>query len=134
MKIFKLENTYYCIAGRGFSYEKLKKKVTSKLKMRKNSFSQMYSLKILKDLFEYTQDLKQEYLDFYSEEYEDFLIYLYQKELIDEDAIQSFGLQDDQTLLKLRMDMSNYNASSLIGYDDDNNLEILNEVLKGVNI
>jgi len=131
MRIFKIEEKYYCVLDSKFSYENFKKEIASKLNMREGSFAYFYSLKIIGDLFEYAKDMKQEYVDYYIEEYNDFEEYLYRKKLMEKKDIQYLSINEDQTVLEIRMNLSNYNASSLIEYGDEN-LKVLNTILEEV--
>lgn len=133
MKIISFEEVYYCVVRKNFSLEDFEKEVSQHLGMRKNSFAYCYSLKIFRDFFRYAKDLRQEYQDYYAQEYDDFETYLYQKELLERDDIALFELNQDQTLLKLRPSFNSYNVESIIRYDEEG-IKILNQVLEDINL
>lgn len=133
MKIISFEEVYYCVVRKNFLLEDFEKEVSQHLGMRKNSFAYCYSLKIFRDFFRYAKDLRQEYQDYYAQEYDDFETYLYQKELLERDDIALFELNQDQTLLKLRPSFNSYNVESIIRYDEEG-IKILNQVLEDINL
>lgn len=132
MRIFKLTDQYYCEADNGFTYEELKKKITDILLLRKNSFAELYSKKILQDIFQYAIDLKKEYLTYYQQEYEDFTDYLYKKKLLNRKDIKLLNLSDHQTVLSLDIHLSSYNADSLLNDYEENGIDVLNKALKEI--
>ena len=77
--------------------------------------------------------MRQEYQDYYAQEYGDFETYLYQKELLDRDEIALFELNQNQTLLKLRPSFSSYNVENIVRYDEEG-IKILNQVLGDINL
>lgn len=127
------EDTYYCVARKMFSLEGFERDLCRHLGMRKNSFAYCYSLKIFQDFFRYSKDLRQEYQDYYAQEYDDFETYLYQKELLERDEIALFELNQNQTLLKLRPSFSSYNVENIVRYDEEG-IKILNQVLEDINL
>lgn len=127
------EETYYCVTRKMFSLEDFERELCQHLSMRKNSFAYCYSLKIFRDFFRYSKDLRQEYQDYYAQEYGDFETYLYQKELLERDEIALFELNQNQTLLKLRPSFSSYNVENIIRYDEEG-IKILNQVLEDINL
>ena len=119
MKIISFgEEAYYCVVRKMFSLEGFERELCQHLSMRENSFAYCYSLKIFRDFFRYSKDLKQEYQDYYAQEYGDFETYLYQKELLDRDEIALFELNQNQTLLKLRPSFSSYNVENILIYEN----------------
>lgn len=133
MKIFAFEEVYYCVARKKFSLVNFERELCQHLNMRKNSFAYCYSLKIFRDFFQYFKDLRQEYQDYYAQEYGDFEAYLYQKELLEKDKIALFELKYNQTILKLRPSFSSYNVENIIRYDEEG-IKILNQVLEDINL
>lgn len=127
------EETYYCVTRKMFSLESFERELCRHLSMRKNSFAYCYSLKIFRDFFRYSKDLRQEYQDYYAQEYGDFETYLYQKELLERDEIALFALSQNQTLLKLQPSFSSYNVENIIRYDEEG-IKILNQVLEDINL
>lgn len=129
MKIFNLDGQYYCRTQCGFTLQKLEGLLDSHLKMRKGSFAEHYSKKIFRELFQYARDLKYEYQEYYREEYDDFTVFLYQKELWRHSAIDDLQLSSGETLLHLQNHVSSYNIESLLNYEDSS-LDAINQVLK----
>ena len=78
-------------------------------------------------------NLKKEYMDYYMQEYDNFKIYLYQKELLEKNEIALLMLNDNQTVLKLQPSLNNYNVKSIIE-NDENIVKILNEILEKLNL
>jgi len=133
MRILKLSGEYFCIADYGFIYEELEKRISDALQMQKDSFAEFYTKRIFQAFFQYARDLKKEYLAYYRQEYESFVDYLYKKELLDWAHIKILDLNERQTLLKLNINLTSYNADSLIEYED-NGIDILNQALKEIGL
>ncbi|MBS5787185.1 MAG: hypothetical protein KIC98_04700 [Clostridioides difficile] len=131
MKIIKINEEFYCITDEKFSYEKFNELFHNDIPMRKNSFAFKYTIKILKELFKYSLDLKQDYLKYYYQEYDDFKKYLYHKELLESDIIKNLNIEEWETLLKLRVGLSNYNTTTLLEYEDGI-VDTLNQFLEGI--
>ncbi|MBC3798618.1 hypothetical protein [Acetobacterium tundrae] len=131
MEIIKLQDRYYCVVNEEFTYDQLESRFIEKSKTRKGSFADGYLKKIFKDMFNYAKDLKKEYLEYYSEEYDNFRNFLYQKELLDYYEIESLEIDDKQTLLRLQIDLNNYNMRTLLEYEDDT-FEILNQIMEDI--
>lgn len=131
MKVIKINEDFYCITNEKFSYEELDVKFNKDIPMRKNSFAFKYTIKILKDLFKYSLDLKQDYLEYYYQEYDDFNKYLYHKESLEYDTIKNLDIKGWETLLKLRIDLSNYNTKTLLDYEDGI-VDTLNQFLEEI--
>lgn len=132
MKIIKINEKFYCITDEKFSYEKFNDLLYNNIPMKKNSFAFNSTIKILEELFKYSLDLKQDYLKYYYQEYDDFEIYLYHKELLEDNIIKSLNIKGCETLLKLRVDLSNYNTRTLLEYEEDV-VDTLNQFLEGIN-
>ena len=133
MKIILVGERCYCTAKEDFSLNKLKEEIKQHLKMKRNSFAYNYSIKIFIECFRYAKDLKKEYIDYYMQEYDNFKIYLYQKELLEKNEIALLMLNDNQTVLKLQPSLNNYNVKSIIE-NDENRVKILNEILEKLNL
>lgn len=131
MKIEKFNEKFYFIVNIETSYEQLEFKLLKKSAIKKDSFAYIYVKKIYKDIFTNAIDLKNEYLEFYSKEYDDFEIFLYQKELLEHNEITKLQITDTTTLLKLQMDLNNYNISNLLEYEDGM-IEYINEILEDI--
>lgn len=129
MKLLKSGESYFCVVSREYSYSNLRKKFLIKCKVRDDSFAYSYMDKIFSGLFLNAINLKEEYVNYYKEEYEDFALFLYQKELLEIDEITSFHLDDQHVLLKLQTDLNGYNLRNLIQYDDDI-IECINKMLE----
>lgn len=133
MKIFIRKEDYYCKVYETYSVESFKKKLDEHLDMRKKSFADQYTKKIVMDFFRYAKDLKKEYLDFYLQEYDDFPNFLFQKELWSWEEIEKLYLEKNQTILRLRPFLCDYNAKNFVEYDDEG-LSILNQMLEEINL
>ena len=77
MKIFIRKEDYYCKVYETYSLEKFRKELYKHLDMRKKSFADQYTKKIVMDFFRYAKDLKKEYLNFYAQEYDNFQNFLF---------------------------------------------------------
>ncbi len=99
--------------------------------MREGSFAAQYTKKILGDLFKYARDLRQEYQDYYAQEYDSFEAFLFHKELWRHAWIDSLALHPDETVLELHIHQSSYNTDSLLDYDETG-LAIINQMLEEV--
>lgn len=133
MRILNLAGQYYCKADDSFVYEELDKRISDALHLRKDSFAEFYSKRIFQAYFQYARDLKKEYLSYYRQEYESFADYLYKKELLDWAHIDILDLSEHQTLLKLNINLTSYNADNLIEYEE-NGIDILNQALKEIGL
>jgi len=133
MRILKLSDKCYCIANDSFVYEELEKRISDGLHLQKDSFAEFYSKRIFQAFFQYAKDLKREYMAYYQQEYENFADYLYKKELLDWEHIKILDLSGCQTLLKLNINLTSYNADNLIEYEEKG-IDILNQALKEIGI
>ena len=135
MKIMRINtsdrNSFYCIATNDYDYTIFVEKIKEQIHAVEDSFAYKYSLKIFTQLFQYADDLRKKYNTYYKFEYDDFKFYLYQKEMLDEDALSELYLDELHTVLKLNPDLSNYNISTLLDYDDDN-MDYINRVLEDI--
>ncbi len=131
MKILSLNNRYYCKVRNGFSLKTLEAYLNRNLEMREGSFAAQYTKKIFRDLFKYARDLRQEYQDYYAQEYDSFEAFLYHKELWRHTCIDSLALCPEETVLELHPHQSNYNIDSLLDYDETG-LAIINQMLEEV--
>ena len=121
----------YLIASKQFEYNEFETKTISATKVRKSSFAELYLIKILKSLFKNTIDLKEEYNQYYSEEYDTWADYLYNKELLDNDEIKLLfsNLDDKKTIYKFDIAMLSYTVESLLQHDE-HILEKINQMIK----
>lgn len=131
MKIIYIRERTYCTAENGFSYDVFNTKLEATLHMRKDSFAERYSQKIFHTLFQSAVDLRQEYLDYYAEEYETFEYFLYQKKLLEKEDIQELALAENQTVLELTPTRYSYNISILLEYEESG-IAILNRMLEDI--
>lgn len=128
VNIVKIKDSYYCCAAKNYSFSEFISEIKKRINAVENSFAYNYSLKIYFQLFRYADDLLQIYNNYYASEYDSFKLYLYQKELLDEDEIESLYIDDEHTILKLNYQLNNYNVDTLFHYDE-NNLELINKAL-----
>ena len=135
MKIIQIKKSFYCIATNTYDYSSFIDIIKEKIHAVEGSFAYYYSLKIISQLFRYADDLRKNYENYYKLEYDDFKDYLYQKEIFDKNMLSLLDVDESHTILKLNLDLNNYNTSTLFDdYDDNNNLELINEILKVVYI
>ena len=133
MKIFIRKEDYYCKVYETYSLERFRKELDKHLDMRKKSFADQYTKKIVMDFFRYAKDLKKEYLNFYAQEYDNFQNFLFQKELWNREETEKLNLNNNQTILLLRPFLCDYNAKNFVDYDDEG-LQILNQMLEEINL
>ena len=129
MKIFTFNNNYYCIASNDYEYSLFIDHIKKIIHAVANSFVYVYSLRLITQLFRYADDLRKHYNAYYFFEYDNFKDYLYQKEMIDEEALSFLYVDEAHTILKLNPTLNSYNILNLFEYDD-NYISLLNEVLE----
>lgn len=135
MKLISRGESCYCVASEEYSIEKLEQELHKRAGVRKDSFAEQYTRKIFMDLFRYAKNLREEYLEFYREEYKNFEEYLYQKELWEKWEIRELQLDETKTVLQLRYNLNNYNAGSIVGYGvEKEGLDMLNRILAEVHL
>lgn len=133
MKIFRLGESYYCIMKKKYNLDKIKELYLKKAKVKKGSFAAEYVVTIFNNVFYNAVDLKKDYNDFYTDEYNSFNDFLYHKKLFSRKDIGNFGIHQDQTLLELNLNRNNYNTKTLFEYED-NFIKVFNEMLEGIDI
>lgn len=133
MELFTVNKKYVCKVRKGFTIQKLEEALGHRLAMRKGSFAERYSLKIFRNLFQYARDLRQEYEEYYGEEYDSFPEFLYQKEFWEARDIEDAALTGEDTILKLQMDDSSYNMDTLLDYDDSI-ISMVTQILEGIDL
>lgn len=133
MRLVGIESDYYLIAPEGVEMNRIIKVVYDNTGMRKNSFADLQVQKIFSDLLYCAVDLKYNYKRYYIEEYDSFREFLYQKETMEYELIDSIYLRENDTLWKLRYQINSYNVRDIIGYENEN-LSMLNCFLEGIRI
>lgn len=133
MRVVGIEDDYYLIAPEGVEMNRIIEGVCDNTGMRKNSFADLQVQKIFSDLLYCAVDLKYDYKKYYIEEYDSFREFLYQKETMEYELIDSMNLEENDTLWKLRYKMNSYNVKEIIGYDNEN-ISMLNCFLEGIQI
>lgn len=133
MRIVGADEDYYLIAPQGVELNKIMQAVNDHTGMRAGSFADLQVKRIFSDLFRGAMDLWSIYGNYYIEEYDSFREFLYQREGMEYESIDSIQLQKEDTLWKLRYGINNYGVKDLIGYENEN-ISILNHFLKGVPI
>lgn len=136
MELFSVNGEYVCKVHKGFDMPKLEEALRNQLSMRKDSFAEQYSLKIFRDLFRYARDLRQEYEEYYREEYDSFSEFLYKREFWEVPDIKKVALTESETVLKLRVSSSSYNLDTLLSYDEYDNsfIEIVTQILEEIDL
>ena len=133
MRLVGIEDDYYLITPEGVGLNRIIKVVCDNTGMRKNSFADLQVKKIFSDLLYCAVDLKSNYRKYYVEEYDSFREFLYQKETMEYELIDSMHLQENDALWKLRYQMNSYSVKDIIGYDNEN-ISMLNCFLEGIQI
>lgn len=133
MELFSVNGEYVCKVHKGFNMQKLEEALSNRLSMRKSSFSEQYSLKIFRDLFRYARDLRQEYVEYYREEYDSFSECLYKREFWKASDIKEAALAENETVLKLRISSNSYNLDTLLEYDESF-IEMIIQTLEGIDL
>lgn len=133
MKIIATEDNYYLIAPDGVDMKRILNMVCEHTGMRKGSFADLEVQEIFSDLFRCAVNLKYSYRKYYIEEYDSFREFLYQKETMEYEQIDSMNLQDDDTLWELRDGVNRYGIKDIIGYENENIL-MLNRFLEGIKV
>lgn len=136
MELLSVNGEYVCKVHKGFNMQKLEEALRNQLSMRKDSFAEQYSLKIFRDLFRYARDLRQEYEEYYREEYDSFSEFLYKREFWEVPDIKKVALTESETVLKLRVSSSSYNLDTLLSYDvyDNSFIEIVTQILEEIDL
>jgi hypothetical protein len=133
MKIFSIGTRYYCKTICGFALPQFEACLDEHLGMRKGSFAEQRTKQIFCDLFLYARDLRQEYTDYYAQEYDNFEQFLYQKELLNKPDIEELELTPDQTVLELRTDLCSYNVKTLMDYEESAR-KVINQVIEEIDL
>lgn len=133
MRIVATEETYYLICPEGSDINRILETVYNNTGMRKGSFADREVRKIFRNLFDCAVDLKACYSKYYKEEYDSFGDFLYQKETMEHEEIDSMKLQDGDALWKLQYEINSYGVRDIIGYENEN-LPLLNLFLEGIRI
>lgn len=82
-------------------------------------------------IFQDAVDLRQEYLSYYAEEYDDFDFFLYQKKLWERADIRSLNLAENEILMELYPDYRSYNLTELLT-TDSGGIKMLNDTLEDI--
>ncbi|RHS32455.1 hypothetical protein DWV52_08970 [Ruminococcaceae bacterium AF10-16] len=99
--------------------------------MRSGSFAEQYCKGIFLAIFQDAVDLRQEYLSYYAEEYDDFDFFLYQKKLWERADIRSLNLAENEILIELYPDYRSYNLTELLT-TDSGGIKMLNDTLEDI--
>lgn len=116
-----ISRIYYFIAPKTFEYYNFEKKIIEMSNVRKDSLAEKYLTFIFKSMFKYLIDLKKDYDDYYNLEYNSFEDYLYNKELLETNDINTLmnDLNEKETVYLANIALSSYNADNLFAYDED---------------
>lgn len=129
MKIFIINEIYYLKSKNNKTIADIIYLVCSNCGMKKHSFAERYTRKIISDLLLNAVNLRDKYIKYYKLEYDSFEEFLYQKESLEHEQIKEFWLNDDETIWKLQYSINSYKANNILGYDGEN-LEIINKALE----
>ena len=131
MEIFRIGGNYFCQIKYGFAFQQLEIWLDDRMGLRRDSFAAKYTKHIFRDLFLYARDLRQEYKEYYSQEYDSLEKFLYHKEMWECDDVHALKLTPDQTILELQPHLASYNAETLLDYEGSG-MEAINNVLRGM--
>lgn len=126
--IFKINGKYYLRIQRESKIEEILEHIIENTGMRKGSFADKYVVKIMTGILYGAVDQRVRYERYYSKEYISFKDYLYNKELIDRNTIETLALQENETLFMLCLTDNDYSITNIIGYEDEN-LSLINRLL-----
>lgn len=131
MNIFSVRNRFYAKVNGRFSLRAFKTALDAKMHMRSGSFAEQYCKGIFLAIFQDAVDLRQEYLSYYAEEYDDFDFFLYQKKLWERADIRSLNLAENEILIELYPDYRSYNLTELLT-TDSGGIKMLNDTLEDI--
>lgn len=131
MNIFSVRDRLYAKVNGRFSLRTLETALDAKLHMRSGSFAEQYCKGIFLAIFQDAVDLRQEYLSYYAEEYDDFDFFLYQKKLWERADIRSLNLAENEILMELYPDYRSYNLTELLT-TDSGGIKMLNDTLEDI--
>ena len=129
LEIIKVEDAYFLKADFGFCIHDFIETIQLHNGMKEGSFAESYVVRILTDMILGAVNWGEKYWKYYSEEYESFEEYLYKKELLEKESIQSINLQPNESLWRLEFTSNNYSIKSILGYEDEN-LQTINKTLE----
>lgn len=129
LKVLSMDQGYFLKSDITLTLSELFCLIERNSEMRKGSFAEKCTIKILEDLLKGAINLREKYNKYYSCEYSNFEEYLYRKELIDLAEINDIAIQESETLWELRFMIHNYSIKNIIGYNDEN-LELINQTLE----
>lgn len=133
MKIVLLKGTYYCMSSIRIDDKEFYQNVVFQ-GIRHGSFVDRCMHKILRDIFRYAVNVRDEYELYYRDEYDSFSDFLFQKELLGRDIADTLGKNVSEQLYRLYLDLNDYNTDNLLlGYEDDyNELNRINRILEQI--
>lgn len=131
MNIFSVRNRFYAKVNGRFSLRAFETALDAKMHMRSGSFAEQYCKGIFFAIFQDAVDLRQEYLSYYAEEYDDFDFFLYQKKLWERADIRSLNLAENEILIELYPDYRSYNLTELLT-TDSGGIKMLNDTLEDI--
>ena len=109
MNIFSVRNRFYAKVNGRFSLRAFETALDAKMHMRSGSFGRAVLQRHFLAIFQDAVDLRQEYLSYYAEEYDDFDFFLYQKKLWERADIRSLQSCRERNLIELYPDYRSYN-------------------------
>ena len=129
LEILHIEDLYFLKTDLEFSINTFIEIIKKNNGMKKRSFAEDYTVKILKNLIFGAVDLRENYTKYYFEEYESFEEYLYKKELFEMETIQSIKIRSNESLWMLRFIRNDYSIKTILGFEDEN-LQTINKTLE----
>lgn len=129
LEILNIEDVYFLKTDLEFSINTFIEMIKKNNGMKKRSFAEDYTVKILKNLIFGAVDLRENYTKYYFEEYDSFEEYLYSKELFEMETIQSIKIRSNESLWMLRFIRNDYSIKTILGFEDEN-LHTINKTLE----
>lgn len=132
LQILKVGEFYFLKMNSDLTISILLEKLKYNNGMKKGSLAEKCVISIITNLLTNAINFSEKYSKYYLEEYDDFESYLYKKELLEMETIETINLKSDESLLMLSSTINNCSINDIIGYEDEY-LQIINKMLEYIN-
>lgn len=132
LQILKVGEFYFLKMNSDLTIPILLEKLKYNNGMKKGSLAEKCVISIITNLLTNAINFSEKYSKYYLEEYDDFESYLYKKELLEMETIETINLKSDERLLMLSSTINNCSINDIIGYEDEY-LQIINKMLEYIN-
>lgn len=132
LQILKVGEFYFLKMNSDLTIPILLEKLKYNNGMKKGSLAEKCVISIITNLLTNAINFSEKYSKYYLEEYDDFESYLYKKELLEMETIETINLKSDESLLMLSSTINNCSINDIIGYEDEY-LQIINKMLEYIN-